>query len=128
MTPHPRTLVIATAGHIDHGKTTLVRALTGIDTDRLPEEKRRGITIDLGYASMTLEREGTTPLSVSFVDVPGHSLFIRNMLAGAGCVPAVLLVVAADEGIKPQTIEHLAICELLGITQGIIAITKSDSV
>ena len=124
----PTTLVIATAGHIDHGKTTLVRALTGVDTDRLPEEKRRGITIDLGFASMEIEYPGATPLTVSFVDVPGHSLFIRNMLAGAGCVPAVLLVVAADEGIKPQTIEHLVICELLGITQGIVAITKTDSV
>lgn len=124
----PRTLVIATAGHIDHGKTTLVRALTGVDTDRLPEEKRRGITIDLGFASMELPGPGGAPLRISFVDVPGHSLFIRNMLAGAGCVPAVLLVVAADEGIKPQTIEHLAICQLLGITQGIIAITKCDAV
>src|SRR5215469_5954941 len=103
----PRTLVIATAGHIDHGKTALVRALTGIDTDRLPEEKRRGITIDLGFASMNLEQPGGAPLRISFVDVPGHALFIRNMLAGAGCVSAVLFVVAADEGIKPQTIEHL---------------------
>lgn len=126
--PSPSTLVIATAGHIDHGKTTLVRALTGIDTDRLPEEKRRGITIDLGYAAMELELPGGWPLRVSFVDVPGHSLFVRNMLAGAGCVPAVLLVVAADEGIKPQTIEHLAICELLGMKQGLIAITKCDAV
>src|SRR5690349_4752515 len=102
MPPSPRTLVIATAGHIDHGKTALVRALTGIDTDRLPEEKRRGITIDLGFASMD-----APGLRISFVDVPGHALFIRNMLAGAGCVPAVLFVVAADEGVKPQTIEHL---------------------
>jgi selenocysteine-specific elongation factor len=123
MPPSPRTLVIATAGHIDHGKTALVRALTGIDADRLPEEKRRGITIDLGFASM--ESHG---LRISFVDVPGHALFIRNMLAGAGCVPAVLFVVAADEGVKPQTLEHLAICELLGIEQGLIAITKSDAV
>jgi selenocysteine-specific elongation factor len=123
MPPIPRTLVIATAGHIDHGKTTLVRALTGIDTDRLPEEKRRGITIDLGFASMEF-----AGLRISFVDVPGHALFIRNMLAGAGCVPAVLLVVAADEGIKPQTTEHLDLCELLGIAHGLIAITKSDTV
>lgn len=121
-----RTLVIATAGHIDHGKTTLVRALTGIDADRLPEEKRRGITIDLGFASMELQEPGHAPLRISFVDVPGHALFIRNMLAGAGCVPAVLLVVAADEGIKPQTVEHLAICELLGMAEGVIALTKSD--
>src|SRR5215472_6010733 len=111
-----QSLVIATAGHIDHGKTTLVRALTGIDTDRLPEERRRGITIDLGFATMELQEPGGVPLRVSFVDVPGHALFIRNMLAGAGCVPAVLLVVAGDEGIKPQTIEHLAICEMLRIT------------
>ncbi len=126
---HPaRTLVIATAGHIDHGKTTLVRALTGIDADRLPEEKRRGITIDLGFASMQMAQDDGPPLRISFVDVPGHSLFIRNMLAGAGCVPAVMLVIAADEGIKPQTIEHLAICELLGITRGLTAVTKTDTV
>ena len=124
----PRTLVIATAGHIDHGKTTLVRALTGIDADRLPEEKRRGITIDLGFASMEMPLPDGTPLRISFVDVPGHSLFIRNMLAGAGCVPAVMLVIAADEGIKPQTIEHLAICELLGITSGLTVVTKTDAV
>jgi selenocysteine-specific elongation factor len=120
--------VIATAGHIDHGKTTLVRALTGIDTDRLPEEKRRGITIDLGFASMEMQIPEGTPLRLSFVDVPGHSLFVRNMLAGAGCVQAAMLVIAADEGIKPQTIEHLAICELLGITHGVIAVTKADAV
>ncbi len=123
-----RSIVIATAGHIDHGKTTLVRALTGIDTDRLPEEKRRGITIDLGFASMELQQPDGALLRLSFVDVPGHSLFVRNMLAGAGCVPAVLLVVAADEGIKPQTVEHLAICELLGIAHGMVVITKSDAV
>jgi selenocysteine-specific elongation factor len=128
MAPAPRSFVIATAGHIDHGKTTLVRALTGIDADRLPEEKRRGITIDLGFASMELHAAGGTPIQISFVDVPGHSLFIRNMLAGAGCVPAVMLIVAADEGIKPQTIEHLAICELLGITQGVTVVTKIDAV
>jgi selenocysteine-specific elongation factor len=128
MPQSPRTLVIATAGHIDHGKTALVRALTGIDPDRLPEEKRRGITIDLGFASMELQQADGAPLRISFVDIPGHALFIRNMLAGAGCVPAVLFVVAADEGIKPQTIEHLDLCELLGIDHGIIAITKSDVV
>src|SRR3954454_8330180 len=103
MTPQPQSLVIATAGHIDHGKTTLVRALTGIDTDRLPEEKRRGITIDLGFASLEMEMPDRSQLRISFVDVPGHSLFIRNMLAGAGCVSAVMLIVAADEGIMPQT-------------------------
>jgi selenocysteine-specific elongation factor len=121
-------IVIGTAGHIDHGKTTLVRALTGIDTDRLPEEKRRGITIDLGFASFDLPTPNGSPLRISFVDVPGHSLFIRNMLAGTGCVPAVMLVVAADEGIMPQTVEHLAICDLLGISQGLTVITKADAV
>ena len=128
MIPEPQSLVIATAGHIDHGKTTLVRALTGINTDRLPEEKRRGITIDLGFAAMEMDQPDGTPLRISFVDVPGHSLFIRNMLAGAGCVPAAMLVIAADEGIKPQTIEHLAICELLGINYGITVVTKIDAV
>src|SRR5579864_9486376 len=123
-----KSVIIGTAGHIDHGKTTLVRALTGIDADRLPEEKRRGITIDLGFASMELHGPDGTPIQISFVDVPGHSLFIRNMLAGAGCVPAVMLIVAADEGIKPQTIEHLAICELLGIRQGVTVVTKIDAV
>ncbi len=128
MTNMPSSIVIGTAGHIDHGKTTLVRALTGIDTDRLPEEKRRGITIDLGFASFELPTPNGSPLRISFVDVPGHSLFIRNMLAGAGCVPAVMLVVAADEGIMPQTVEHLAICDLLGISQGLTVITKADAV
>ena len=127
MSPESKSVVIATAGHIDHGKTTLVRALTGIDTDRLPEEKRRGITIDLGFASMEMQIPGGELFRLSFVDVPGHSLFVRNMLAGAGCVKAVMLVVAADEGIKPQTIEHLAICELLGFRHGIIVVTKADA-
>jgi len=128
MTNLSKSVVIATAGHIDHGKTTLVRALTGIDTDRLPEEKRRGITIDLGFASFETHAPDGSPLRISFVDVPGHSLFVRNMLAGAGCVPAVILVVAANEGIMPQTVEHLAICELLGISQGLTVITKADTV
>jgi len=128
MTNAPRSIVIGTAGHIDHGKTTLVRALTGIDPDRLPEEKRRGITIDLGFASFETRTPDGSPFRVSFVDVPGHHLFIRNMLAGAGCVPAVMLVVAANEGIMPQTVEHLAICELLGISQGLTVITKADAV
>ena len=123
-----QSIVIGTAGHIDHGKTALVRALTGIDTDRLPEEKRRGITIDLGFASMEVEAAEDSLLRISFVDVPGHALFIRNMLAGAGCVPAVMLVIAADEGVMPQTREHLAICELLGIGDGITVITKADVV
>jgi selenocysteine-specific elongation factor len=115
--------VVGTAGHIDHGKTSLVRALTGIDTDRLPEEKRRGITIDLGFASWF-----TDDYQVGFVDVPGHERFVKNMLAGVGGIDSVLLVVAADESIKPQTREHFAICKLLGIASGVVAITKSDLV
>jgi selenocysteine-specific elongation factor len=123
-----RSIVVGTAGHIDHGKTALVRALTGIDTDRLPEEKRRGITIDLGFASLDVSAPDETQLRISFVDVPGHALFIRNMLAGTGCVPAVMLVIAADEGVMPQTREHLAICQLLGISDGFTVITKADLV
>ncbi|HYH06279.1 MAG TPA: selenocysteine-specific translation elongation factor [Thermoanaerobaculia bacterium] len=115
--------VIGTAGHIDHGKTSLVRALTGIDTDRLPEEKRRGITIDLGFASWF-----TDDYQIGFVDVPGHERFVKNMLAGIGGIDSALLVVAADESIKPQTREHFAICKLLGIPTGVVAITKSDLV
>jgi selenocysteine-specific elongation factor len=115
--------VIGTAGHIDHGKTSLVRALTGVDTDRLPEEKRRGITIDLGFASWF-----TDDYQIGFVDVPGHERFVKNMLAGIGGIDSALLVVAADESIKPQTREHFAICRLLGIPTGLVAITKSDLV
>jgi len=115
--------VVGTAGHIDHGKTSLVRALTGIDTDRLPEEKRRGITIDLGFASWF-----TDDFQIGFVDVPGHERFVKNMLAGIGGIDSVLLVVAADESIKPQTREHFAICRLLGISTGVVALTKSDLV
>ncbi len=112
--PH---VVIGTAGHIDHGKTTLVRALTGIDTDRLAEEKRRGISIELGFAHLD---------DFEFIDVPGHERFVKNMLAGASGIDAVLLVIAADECIKPQTREHFDICRLLGIQHGVIALTKSD--
>ncbi|HNF96247.1 MAG TPA: GTP-binding protein, partial [Pseudomonadota bacterium] len=101
--------VIGTAGHIDHGKTSLVKALTGIDTDRLKEEKQRGITIELGFAHLRLPSGAT----VSVVDVPGHERFIRTMVAGAVGIDAVVLVVAADEGVMPQTREHLDICELL---------------
>src|ERR1700747_925944 len=108
MAPAPRSFVIATAGHIDHGKTTLVRALTGIDTDRLPEEKRRGITIDLGFASLELAGADGSPVRASFIGGPGHPRFVRNMLAGAGGIDAVLLVISAEEGVKPQTEEHLA--------------------
>ena len=118
-----RKRVVGTAGHIDHGKTSLVRALTGIDTDRLPEEKRRGITIDLGFASWF-----TGEYQIGFIDVPGHERFVKNMLAGVGGIDSVLLVVAADESIKPQTREHFAICKLLGIPTGVVAITKSDLV
>ncbi len=118
-----RKRVVGTAGHIDHGKTSLVRALTGVDTDRLPEEKRRGITIDLGFASWI-----TDEYQIGFVDVPGHERFVKNMLAGAGGIDCALLVVAADESIKPQTREHFAICRLLGIRTGLVAITKADLV
>ncbi|HSK19109.1 MAG TPA: selenocysteine-specific translation elongation factor [Longimicrobiales bacterium] len=119
-----RPLVLGTAGHIDHGKTALVHALTGTDTDRLPDEKRRGITIDLGFATLSLPNGRR----LSIVDVPGHEAFIRNMLAGATGIDLVMLVVAADEGPMPQTHEHLAILELLGIGRGVIALTKADLV
>jgi selenocysteine-specific elongation factor len=115
--------IIGTAGHIDHGKTSLVKALTGVDTDRLPEEKRRGITIDLGFASWI-----TGEYQIGFIDVPGHERFVKNMLAGVGGIDSALLVVAADESIKPQTREHFAICKLLGIPTGVVAITKRDLV
>src|SRR5439155_16888233 len=114
-----RRVILGTAGHIDHGKTTLVRALTGVDTDRLPEEKRRGITIELGFAPLVLDGVGT----VGVVDVPGHEAFVRTMVAGATGVDLALIVVAADEGVMPQTREHLAILELLGVRHGVVALT-----
>jgi selenocysteine-specific elongation factor len=117
-----RHIVVGTAGHIDHGKTALIRALTGIDTDRLEEEKRRGISIDLGFAHLDLPGQ----IRIAFIDVPGHERFIKNMLAGAGGIDAVLLVVAADESVKPQTREHFNICRLLRISGGLVAITKTD--
>ena len=117
-------MILGTAGHIDHGKTALVRALTGVDTDRLPEEKRRGITIELGFAPLVLDGVGT----VGVVDVPGHEAFVRTMVAGATGVDLALLVVAADEGVMPQTREHLSILELLGVHSGVIALTKVDLV
>ena len=117
-------MILGTAGHIDHGKTTLVKALTGVDTDRLPEEKRRGITIDLGFAPLELEGVGT----VGVVDVPGHEAFVRTMVAGATGIDMALLVIAADEGVMPQTREHLAILDHLGVTRGVVALTKSDMV
>ena len=126
--PARRSLVLGTAGHIDHGKTALVLALTGTDTDHLPEEKTRGITIDLGFAALRLHDAEGRSVDLSLVDVPGHHAFIHNMLAGAGGIEAVLLVVAADEGVKPQTVEHLAICGLLGVRHGLIALTKCDAV
>lgn len=119
-----RGVVIGTAGHIDHGKTSLIRALTGIDTDRLAEEKKRGISIDLGFAHLTLPNGQR----VSFIDVPGHERFIKNMLAGACGIQAVLLVIAADECVKPQTREHFDICRLLGIEHGIVVLSKADLV
>ena len=123
-----KSIVIGTAGHIDHGKTALVRKLTGIDTDRLPEEKQRGISIDLGFASVEAKSENGEPVRLSFVDVPGHRLFIRNMLAGSGGVDCVMLVISAEEEVKPQTEEHLAICSLLGITRGLTVLSKADAV
>jgi selenocysteine-specific elongation factor len=117
-------IIVGTAGHIDHGKTALVKALTGIDADRLEEEKRRGITIDLGFAHLDL----APGLRLGFVDVPGHERFVKNMLAGVGGIDLVLFVVAADESIKPQTREHFDICRLLGIRRGVIALTKADLV
>jgi selenocysteine-specific elongation factor len=119
-----RLAIVGTAGHIDHGKTAMVRRLTGIDTDRLPEEKQRGISIDLGFAPLV------TPagVHVGIVDVPGHERFVKNMLAGSGGVDLVLLVIAADEGVMPQTREHLAIVRLLGVTRAIVVLTKSDMV
>jgi len=123
-----RSLIIGTAGHIDHGKTSLVKALTGIDADRLKEEKERGITIDLGFAHMQLAGANAEPLQLGFIDVPGHERFVRNMLAGVGGMDLVLLVIAADESIKPQTREHLDILSLLGVPRGITVLTKSDAV
>jgi len=122
-----KSVIVGTAGHIDHGKTALVKALTGIDADRLAEEKRRGITIDLGFAHLELEGAGEK-LRLGFVDVPGHERFVRNMLAGVGGIDLVLLVVGADESIKPQTREHFEICRLLNIPRGLTVLTKSDLV
>ena len=138
-----KAVIVGTAGHIDHGKSALVRALTGIDPDRLAEEKRRGITIDLGFANLDLPDPGgesevpvsprvgvTEPASIriGFIDVPGHERFVRNMLAGVGGIDVVLLMIAADESIKPQTREHFDICRMLGLQRGITVITKSDLV
>src|SRR2546421_3179957 len=118
-----KSVIVGTAGHIDHGKSALVEAMTGTHPDRLAEEKRRGITIDLGFAFLD---EGG--LRFGFVDVPGHEKFVSNMLAGAAGIDLVLLVIAADESIKPQTREHFEICRLLGVERGVVGLTKSDLV
>ena len=119
-----RHVIVGTAGHIDHGKSALVLALTGTDPDRWEEEKRRGITIDLGFAHLDLGAD----LRIGFIDVPGHERFVKNMLAGVGGIDLVMLIVAGDESIKPQTREHFDICKLLGIRRGLVVITKSDLV
>ena len=118
-----KSIIVGTAGHIDHGKTALVRALTGIDADRLPEEKRRGITIDIGFADLDLGE-----VRVGFVDVPGHERFVKNMLAGAHGIDVVALVIAADESVMPQTREHFEICRLLDVRAGLVVLTKKDLV
>lgn len=128
-TPADRSLIIATAGHVDHGKTSLIKHITGIDTDTLPEEKARGLSINLGYAYLhftTENQQGAITHTIGFVDVPGHTDFINNMLAGVGAVDAALLVVAADDGIMPQTREHVAILQLLGVGRLAVALTKID--
>src|SRR5438552_4286905 len=118
-----KSIIVGTAGHIDHGKSALVRALTGKDPDRLPEEKKRGITIDLGFADLDLGE-----VRIGFVDVPGHERFVKNMLAGAHGIDVVALIIAADEGVMPQTREHFDICRLLGVGKGLVIITKNDLV
>jgi selenocysteine-specific elongation factor len=123
-----KAVIVGTAGHIDHGKSALVRALTGIDPDRLEEEKRRGITIDIGFANLDLTGPAGEAIRGGFVDVPGHERFVRNMLAGIGGIDLVLLVVAADESIKPQTREHFDICRMLSVQRGITVLTKADLV
>src|SRR3954468_2887714 len=120
--------IIATAGHVDHGKSALIKALTGTDPDRLPEEKARGITIDLGFAHLELPSPAPPPSSflLGIVDVPGHEDFVKNMVAGVGSIDVALLVVAADDGWMPQTEEHLQILDYLGVTRGVAALTKID--
>src|ERR1700731_2445253 len=118
--------VLATAGHVDHGKSALVKALTGTDPDRLPEEKARGITIELGFAHLILDWPNEQRFHIGIIDVPGHEDFVRNMIAGVGSVDLALLVVAADDGWMPQTEEHLQILIYLGVTRAVVALTKSD--
>src|SRR5437660_8353601 len=115
-------LTLGTAGHIDHGKTALIRALTGVDTDRLPQEQSRGISIELGYASMALP----SGRRLSVVDVPGHERFVRTMVAGATGIDLYLMVIAANDGVMPQTREHVAVLRGLGIESGVVAVTKAD--
>src|SRR4051812_27468224 len=122
--PAPAPLTIGTAGHIDHGKTVLVRALTGVDTDRLPQERERGISIELGFAPLELP----SGRRMSLVDVPGHERFVRTMVAGATGIDMFLLVVAADDGVMPQTREHVRVLRALAVTRGVVAITKADLV
>ncbi len=119
-------LILGTAGHIDHGKTALIRALTGTETDRLPEEKRRGITIELGFAQLPLIDAAGNEIRLGVVDVPGHEKFVRQMLAGATGMDVALLVVAADDSVKPQTREHVEVLRMLDLQCGVIALTKCD--
>src|SRR3954452_22490016 len=121
----PISYILATAGHVDHGKSAVVRTLTGIDPDRLPEEKARGITIDLGFAHLMLESPGAR-FRVGIVDVPGHEDFVKNMVAGVGSIDVALLIVAADDGWMPQIEEHLQILLYLGVTRAVVALTKID--
>src|SRR6185437_8732628 len=126
----PQHFIVATAGHVDHGKSSLVKALTGIDPDRLPEEKARGITIDLGFAHLELSASvpGAPSFQLGIVDVPGHEDFVKNMVAGVGSIDLALLVVAADDGWMPQTEEHLQILIYLGVERIVVALTKIDLV
>ena len=117
-------IIVGTAGHVDHGKTCLIKALSGFDTDRLKEEKKRGITIDLGFANLPND----AGLHIGIIDVPGHEKFVKNMLAGIGGIDLVLMVIALDEGVMPQTTEHFEILKMLHIKQGILVLTKSDMV
>src|SRR5579863_345649 len=123
-----KSVIVGTAGHIDHGKTALVKALTGIDADRLLEEKRRGITIDIGFANLNLPSPDGSFIQLGFVDVPGHERFVRNMLAGIGGIDLVLFVVAADEGVMPPTREHFDSRRLLSVRHGITVLTTADLV
>src|SRR5262245_22121544 len=130
-----RHYIVATAGHVDHGKSALIKALTGTDPDRLPEEKARGITIDLGFAHLNLSSPATVPadaghnataIQVGIVDVPGHEDFVKNMVAGVGSIDLALLIVAADDGWMPQTEEHLQILSYVGVNRAVVALTKAD--